>query len=83
MIHTVIILEYADAPPVWYNHEGFAKSEADAMWLFEFCGWKPINDECYPQLCLLDEEGRLSEAELGYQSNPSELQVLGTCLLLN
>lgn len=81
MLKIAIIIGVEDNFPIWFKYDGLAKSKKDAIWVFEFCGWK--SHGLYPQLTFCEETIEWQEGEKYISSNNSELFILGAKLILN
>ena len=80
MLTTGIIIGNEQGTPIWHKSDGFAKNEATAKWLFEFCGWKNnVNNE----LLICQGVVEWPESDLFFPCNMIELWVLGSCLMMN
>ncbi|RFS15501.1 hypothetical protein [Emticicia sp. C21] len=81
MIKTAIILSLDGNFPIWHKNDGFAKSEKDAKWIFEFCGWKTA--QSYPELAICIEEIEANELDEILLCRTNQIWVLGGALMMN
>ena len=81
MIKTAIILALDGNFPIWHKNDGFAKTKSVARWIFDFCGFK--TDKSYPDLCTQESVVEWEEGDAYFPSNPNELFILGSRLVLN
>lgn len=81
MIQTSIILSIEDNFPIWYQHDGFAKNQAIAEWLFAFCGWPKKYPSAELAICIDIIEW--PESDTFFPCNQDKLWILGGCLLMN